>query len=149
MPIKTRENKEKKRVFNRISALKCVYCGKDFKSLRSNSLYCGGTCKNYACRDRKKGGKVNSAPSGQNISSILKTHNLIHNATQVIKKPLKKKKSPELIKINLEIKELYDKLQRPQRYTNEQMIEFNKRDELLNEQIKILEQKKKKIKKWL
>lgn len=144
MGKQTKENTAKKRIFTRISELKCVYCGRNFKSLRSDSLYCGGTCANYACRDKKTNGRMKKTV--QITSSSLQEQK---NAPQVIKKPLKKKKSPELIKINLEINELIDKLKRPQTYSNAQMIEFNKRDELLNEQIKVLEQKKKKIKKWL
>lgn len=144
MGKQTTKNKEKKRIFTRISELKCVYCGRNFKSLRSDSLYCGGTCANYACRDKKTNGRIKKTI--QTTSSI---PSAAKNSPQVIKKALKKKKSPELIKINLEINELIDKLKRPQTYTNAQMIEFNKRDELLNEQIKVLEQKKKKIKKWL
>ena len=98
MSIKTKENNEKKRFFNRISELKCVYCGKNFKSLRSNSLYCGGTCKNYACRDRKKGIKVHSTPSGQ------------INSLEVVKKPLEVKKNTnykeQLKEITVEINKI-------------------------------------------
>ena len=54
------EKPTKRRIFKRISNLKCVYCGRNFTSLRCNSLYCGGTCANYACRDRKKGIEPNS-----------------------------------------------------------------------------------------
>lgn len=90
MPNKTKENKGKKRVFNRISELKCVYCGKDFKSLRSNSLYCGGTCKNYACRDRKTNGR-----NKQKVQVLRLPHLEPKKPLEAIKMPLEVKKNSQ------------------------------------------------------
>jgi hypothetical protein len=110
MAKQTKEKTGKKRVFNRISELKCVYCGRGFKSLRSDSLYCSGTCNNYACRDRKKG--IIEKKIGSNTSYKTETLKKAAITPFPIKKtlPVRKigKKSQELVSVTSE----YTKIKR-------------------------------------